>query len=105
MDIVIEEVEAMVGGKPKKISLYFVEGELEKDLSKYYIIDAFGRRVFIKTKDRMIAQEVVNLYFGNNKYTVKCGGLEKISGTPNVRATEFRRGQAQQRLKAKILNG
>lgn len=105
--ITIEEVEIVCSGVKKTVSLLFVEegGVLAKDLTKYFVVDAFGRTVYIKTNNRILAQDVVDAWFGANKYTVRCSGLEKIKGEVNVRATEYRRGQAQQRLKAKILNG
>lgn len=105
--VIIQEVELLVGGIKKKIPLHFVEVgfELGKDISKYYVIDAFGRRVYVKTNNRLLAQEVVDEWFGANKYTVRCSGIEKISGEVTVRASEFRKNQNQQRQKAKILYG
>ena len=102
----IEEVDLLLSGVKKTVALHFVEDVLGivKDISKYYVIDALGRRVYIKTNNRTIAQDVADAYFGKNKYLVRCSGLEKISGTPNVRATESRRGQYVQRQKARVLN-
>ena len=40
---------------------------------RYYVIDAIGNRLFIKTKDRMVAQQVVDVLLGKARYCVRDG--------------------------------
>lgn len=43
-----------------------------KDPSNYYIVNAFGNRVYIKTTDRAKAQEKADEIYGKNFYSVRC---------------------------------
>ena len=40
---------------------------------RYYVIDAIGNHLFIKTKDRMVAQQVVDVLLGKARYRVRDG--------------------------------
>lgn len=41
----------------------------------YYIKDAMDDYVFIKTRNRKVAQELINAEYGANKYRVSCSKL------------------------------
>ena len=41
----------------------------------YYIRDAMDDFVFIKTRNRKVAQELINAEYGRGKYTVCCSKL------------------------------
>jgi len=43
-----------------------------KDPSNYYIVNAFGNRVYIKTTDRAKAQEKADEVYGKGFYKVRC---------------------------------
>lgn len=105
---VIFTVVGKVVGKKKKVNIHFVvlenEDEEIPELSKYFFIDALGRKGFIKTNNRSIAQQAVDAWAGKGKYSVICSRGESLKGDATVRATAFRKGQTQQRLKSKILN-
>lgn len=67
--------------------------------SRYYIIDALGRYVFIKTNKKITAQEYVDDFYGHGKYSVRSIGLDSDNGkTPNVKSSlngASRRGAAK----------
>lgn len=44
---------------------------LPKDPSNYYIVNAFGNRVFIKTSDRATAQEKADEMYGKDFYKIR----------------------------------
>ena len=44
---------------------------LPKDPSNYYIVNAFGNRVFIKTTDRATAKAKVDEMYGKDFYNVR----------------------------------
>ena len=44
---------------------------LPKDPSNYYIVNAFGNRVFIKTTDRATAQDKADEMYGKDFYNVR----------------------------------
>lgn len=44
---------------------------LPKDPSNYYIVNAFGNRVFIKTSDRATAKAKVDEMYGKDFYNVR----------------------------------
>ena len=41
----------------------------------YYIRDAMGDYVFVKTRNRKVAQELINSEYGRGKYTVASSKL------------------------------
>ena len=43
-----------------------------KDPSNYYIVNAFGNRVYIKTTDRALAQKKADEMYGKGFYKVRC---------------------------------
>jgi hypothetical protein len=43
-----------------------------KDPANYYIVNAFGNRVYIKTTDRAKAQEKADEMYGKGFYKVRC---------------------------------
>lgn len=44
---------------------------LPKDPSNYYIVNAFGNRVFIKTTDRATAQDKADEMYGKDFYKIR----------------------------------
>lgn len=48
--------------------------------SRYYIIDAFGHYVFIKVRERVKAQEIIDEVYGRGFYQIRRMGLEPIGG-------------------------
>lgn len=64
----------------------------------YYIRNAMGEYLFIKTSDRKAAQEHVDEYYGKGRYTVIPSKTEKLksrleSGGLSCTGTATRRGQ------------
>ena len=53
------------------ITVYINEPSIVGVKPRYYIIDAVGNMLFIKTKDRMLAQQVVDVLFGKARYRVR----------------------------------
>lgn len=107
MVVDVEQVNIVVVGKKKTIAVHFVTLESDEEwpnLSKYYFTDALGRRAFVKTNNRSIAQQTVDEMMGKGKYRVVCTTGEKGDGSVTCRATEYRKGQMVQRQKARILN-
>jgi len=108
MYIQINEVEVMWENKLKKISLVEQVVEDEEDeikaLSRYFIKNAFGTKVYIKANTRDLAQLAVDAYYGRGFYKVHSDKGDSPKGGVTVRCVATRRGQAVQRSKAKILN-
>lgn len=64
----------------------------------FYIRDALGDYFFLKTSDRLKAQQAVDLIYGRGKYTVVAAKIEKTkskleSGGYSCTGTSTRRGQ------------
>lgn len=100
LEILVHEVK--VEGKS-----VMIEEVLKGDntpLRNFYIINALGNRMWVKTISRELAQKAVDVLFGENFYTIRSVRGAKGASSPNVRATETRRGQYVQRQKSKILN-
>ena len=55
------------------ITVYINEPSIVGVKPRYYIIDAVGNHLFIKTKNRMLAQQVVDVLFGKGRYRVRDG--------------------------------
>ena len=55
------------------VTVYINEASIVGAKPRYYIIDAIGNHLFIKTKDRMLAQQVVDVLFGKGRYRVRDG--------------------------------
>ena len=53
------------------ITVYINEPSIVGAKPRYYIIDAVGNHLFIKTKDRMLAQQVVDVLLGKARYRVR----------------------------------
>ena len=53
------------------ITVYINEPSIVGVKPRYYSIDAVGNHLFIKTKDRMLAQKVVDVLFGKARYRVR----------------------------------
>ena len=53
------------------ITVYINEPSIVGVKPRYYVIDAVGNLLFIKTKDRMLAQQVVDVLFGKARYRVR----------------------------------
>lgn len=73
-----------------------------KDPSNYYIVNAFGNRVYIKTTDRAKAQEKADEMYGKGFYNVRCVSDKDDLGKKRwskpeeykpVRGSHTRRGQ------------
>lgn len=63
-------------------------------LPRYFIVDAMGNYVFIRTRDRAKAQSFVNEEYGERKYTVRTQSQDgAASGDATCRATATRKGQ------------
>lgn len=54
----------------------------EEAPSNYYVVDAMGRYVFAKTKDRQKAKEAFDNEYGKNKYSVRTTDLAAKAGKP-----------------------
>lgn len=68
--------------------------EEKKVLPKFFVVDAMGLYVFIKTRDRTTAQEWVNENYGAGKYRVRTYVQDGVaSSDASCRATETRKGQ------------
>lgn len=77
---------------------YNIHREEKRLLPKFFVVDAMGLYVFIKTRDRTTAQEWVNENYGAGKYRVRTYTQDGVaSGDASCRATETRRGQAKGR--------
>ena len=70
----------------------------------FYILNALGQVVWLKTRSRVKAQEAVDEEYGKGKYTVKSVSVGKASDTLTCRAVATRRGQYVQSQRARILN-
>lgn len=57
----------------KNVELVYENGEAVH--SCYYIVDAIGRKVYAKTKDRKKAREAFDIEFGKDKYAIRIIGL------------------------------
>ena len=53
------------------ITVYINEPSIVGAKPRYYVIDAIGNLLFIKTKDRMVAQQVVDVLLGKDRYRVR----------------------------------
>lgn len=107
MNLILTEVEVVWEDKTKKVSLIeqiLEADEIEKPLSKYYILNAFGNKVFIKANNRELAQLAVDTEYRKGHYRVSSDKGDSPKGDVTVRCVATRRGQAVQRSKAKILN-
>ena len=57
------------------VTVFINEPSIVGAKPRYYIIDAIGNRLFIKTKDRMVAQQVVDVLLGKARYRVRDGRM------------------------------
>lgn len=57
------------------VTVYINEESIVGAKPRYYVIDAIGNRLFIKTKDRMVAQQVVDVLLGKGRYRVRDGRM------------------------------
>ena len=55
------------------VTVYINEAAVIGVKPRYYIIDAIGNLLFIKTKDRILAQQVVDVLLGKARYRVRDG--------------------------------
>ena len=55
------------------ITVYINEASIIGAKPRYYIVDAVGNHLFIKTKDRMLAQQVIDVLLGKARYRVRDG--------------------------------
>ena len=55
------------------VTVYINEPSIVGVKPRYYIVDAIGNLLFIKTKDRMLAQQVVDVLLGKGRYRVRDG--------------------------------
>lgn len=55
------------------VTVFINEASIVGVKPRYYVIDAIGNRLFIKTKDRMVAQHVVDVLLGKGRYRVRDG--------------------------------
>lgn len=61
--------------KVEGITVFINEPSIVGAKPRYYVIDAIGNRLFIKTKDRMVAQQVVDALLGRDRYRVRDGRM------------------------------
>lgn len=107
MNLVITEVSVVWQDKEKKVSLIeqIPDGDEEiKGLSKYWIRNALGNKVYIKANCRDLAQLAIDTEYKKGFYRVNSDKGDSPKGDVTVRATAYRKGQTAQRNKAKILN-
>jgi hypothetical protein len=72
--------------------------EEKKVLPKYFIVDALGQYVFVKTRDRAKAQAHIDEEYGKGKYRVRTYNQDGASREEaSCIATETRRGQMKYR--------
>lgn len=57
-------------GKCVTIFVHVVNSEDDLPKGRFHFKDAFGNRIYVKTKDRQVAQMFVNKFYGNNKYNL-----------------------------------
>ena len=57
------------------ITVFINEPSIVGSKPRYYVIDAIANRLFIKTKDRMVAQQVVDVLLGKARYRVRDGRM------------------------------
>lgn len=103
-DINIIEVEIETSGKKKTIFLEEVNNSDKTPLRNFYIVNAMGNYVWIKTIDRTVAQLAVDTYYGKGFYTVKSIRGAKGGESVTCRAVATRKGQYKQAQRAKVLN-
>ena len=53
--------------------------------SRYYVINAFGDYIFVKVRERIKAQDIIDSVYGKNFYKIRFMGLEPI-GAKEVNA-------------------
>ena len=53
------------------VTVYINEASIVGAKPRYYVVDAIGNHLFIKTKDRMVAQQVVDVLLGKARYRVR----------------------------------
>ena len=57
------------------VTVYINEHSIVGAKPRYYVKDAIGNLLFIKTKDRMVAQQVVDVLLGKGRYRVRDGRM------------------------------
>jgi hypothetical protein len=70
----------------------------------YYIRNALGQVVWIKTRNRQKAQEAIDKEYGIGKYSVLPVHISKGADSVTCRAVATRKGQYVQSQRARILN-
>lgn len=55
------------------ITVFINEASIVGVKPRYYVKDAIGNHLFIKTKDRMVAQQVVDVLLGKGRYRIRDG--------------------------------
>ena len=58
-----------------------------REVSAYWIKNAFGQKVYFKTRSREIAIQTCDDLYGKGQYIVSSGKMQKNSGTNTVRAS------------------
>lgn len=53
--------------------------------SRYYVINAFGHYVFIKVRERVKAQNIIDEVYGKGFYKVRFVGLAPVGGEVSAR--------------------
>lgn len=77
---------------------YHAAKEEKRLLPKFFVVNALGQYVFIKTKDRAKAQSFIDEEYGKGKYKVRSYVQDGVaSGDASCRATETRKSQAKYR--------
>ena len=68
--------------------------------SRYYFIDAFGNRVFVKKQSREDCQKLIDNYFGYQKYVIRMYGSPSANNKAlTCKATQSRKGFAYRHKK------
>lgn len=58
-----------------------------REVSAYWVKNAFGQKVYFKTRSREIAIQTCDDLYGKGQYVVSSGKMQKNSGTNTVRAS------------------
>lgn len=64
----------------------FLDEENFKEVSRWFILDAFGNRVYYRTSDRLKAQQQADIDY-DSKYKIRTNKTTKPKGDVTVKST------------------
>jgi len=77
---------------------YHAAEEEKRLLPKFFVVNALGQYVFVKTKDRAEAQSFIDEEYGKGKYRIRTYSQDMLLHQMQHRlATETRKSQAKYR--------